>query len=135
MAKTITFLVQSIVKVYDGDTLTVILDRGFHDYSTRDVRLSGIDAPELKTPTLEQGRKVRDAVTKWLAKRPNLFLLSYELDKEKYGRVLGDLIETTPVGGTLTAYLLANKLVKPYAGAAKSVWTPAELKVVTDFIL
>lgn len=36
---------------YDGDTLTVRADVGFFDTSTKDVRVLGINAPELKTGT------------------------------------------------------------------------------------
>ena len=135
MPKTMQFLVRSVVRVHDGDTLTLILDRGFYDYSERTVRLSGIDAPELRQPTLAQGRKVRDAVAAWVRTHGELNLISFLVD-EKYGRVLGDLVPVVaPLGGGLADDLILNKLAKPYAGGTRATWLPQDLKVVDDFIL
>ena len=138
MAKTMTFEIQSFVRVYDGDTLTVFLDRGFKDYSTRTVRIRGVNTPELRGATKTQGHKVRNAVSAWLNKHSAMTLISYALEDDKYGRVLGDIM-AAPHGvlssNTLSAYLLANGLAKPYNGGTKTAWTEAELKVVDDFEL
>ncbi len=130
MPKTMTFDIQAVLIVHDGDTLTVVLDRGFNDYSTRGVRVMGIDAPEVTGPTKPQGAKVRDVAAYWLQRSAAVGvcrLISYALD-EKYGRVLGDVV--APNGELLTDYLLRNKLAKPYNGGTKSVWTAADLAVV-----
>ena len=147
MAKTMMFDIQNIVKVYDGDTLTVLLDRGFEDYSKRKVRVRGVNTPEIRTlrvagvdtpDTKAQGKKVRDAVVAWLNDQANLVLISYALEDDKYGRVLGDIM-AAPHGvlssNTLSSFLLANGLAKPYNGGTKAAWTEAELKVVDDFEL
>lgn len=134
--KTMEFTIQTVVSVYDGDTLTVVLDRGWYDYSQRDVRVNGIDAPEKKSPTLAEGVKVRDAVRAWLtraAANGPLTLVSYQLENDKYGRVMGDVRDAT--GNTLSAYLLANKLAHPYAGGTKLPWTAADLAVVDAFVI
>ena len=37
-----------VIRVVDGDTVHLVIDRGMHDYSLEKVRLAGIDAPELR---------------------------------------------------------------------------------------
>lgn len=37
-----------VVRVVDGDTAILYVDKGFHDYSVVKVRLAGIDAPEIR---------------------------------------------------------------------------------------
>lgn len=134
MAKTMTFDIHSTVRVYDGDTIRVLLDRGFHDYSERTVRLRGIDAPEKHGPTKAQGQKVRAAVAQWLAvgRGRGLKLVSYAVEDDKYGRVIGDIICN---GGSLGRYLLANGLAKQYDGRRKAEWLPLELVAIDDFKL
>ncbi len=51
-----------IIKAYDGDSFHALIDQGFRDYTTRRLRLSRVDTPEMRTPTLEEGRMVRDEV-------------------------------------------------------------------------
>ena len=52
--------------VHDGDTLTnVLVDRGFDDTSTRDIRLLNVWAPEYKEPG---GIETRDYVVEWLSR-------------------------------------------------------------------
>lgn len=130
--KTMTFVIQSVVRVHDGDTLTVMVDRGWSDYSQRDVRVQGIDAPEITGPTKREGTKVRDAAIAWIAKNKPTMLVSYALD-EKYGRVLGDLIAVHDQ--RLSNYLLLNKLALPYDGGTKAVWTPELLAAVDAFVI
>lgn len=47
---------------HDGDTITVVLDQGFGDTKTIDIRLYGVYAPELSE---KGGPECRDFVTKW----------------------------------------------------------------------
>lgn len=49
---------------HDGDTIWLEIDRGFRDHSTRDLRLYGVFAPELKQ--LPGGPDTRDYVIGWL---------------------------------------------------------------------
>ena len=52
----------TLIKNYDGDTLTVLIDQGFRDYTTRVLRLSRIDTPERRQPTLEEGKRIGEIV-------------------------------------------------------------------------
>lgn len=54
------------VSNHDGDTVTVVLDQGFNDTKTLDIRLYGVFAPELDE---HGGRECRDFVTKWFVEQ------------------------------------------------------------------
>ena len=112
--------VGKVVKVYDGDTLTVgaplHLDgaRRFYKFS---VRLRGIDCPELRS---------RNDTEKQVAAIARDELRSLVLDKvvhlgdvglDKYGRVLA----TVSLGGQdMSAHLLTKRLAVPYRGRTKT---------------
>ena len=52
-----------VVEVHDGDTVTVLLDRGMDDQSTRAIRLRDVHAPELTQPG---GPETRRFVIDWV---------------------------------------------------------------------
>ncbi len=74
--------------VYDGDTVTVVVDLGFSiHYGELTLRLYGIDAPEMRGAEKEEGRKSRD----WLRERlkDREFIVQTIRDRKgKYGRYL-----------------------------------------------
>lgn len=89
------YKVKEIVKVYDADTITVIVDLGFNVSVKEVFRLVGINAPEVRGDEREEGLIARD----WLRER---VFTAYETDceiiiktqkdrKGKYGRWLGEL--------------------------------------------
>lgn len=103
----------TVTAVYDGDTLTVDVDLGFHT-SLRDckVRLLGIDAPEIKGGDALSKGKAR-AARDWLASQclgREVYLESTSLDK--YGRSLGRVY--TLDGTCLNDELLRLGLVGVY---------------------
>jgi len=51
-----------LVRIHDGDTITVVLDQGFRDTKEIDLRLFGVHAPELKEVG---GPETRDFVFDW----------------------------------------------------------------------
>ena len=79
-----------ITGVYDGDTVTAEIDLGFNIFFTEKIRLSGINAPELKGGEKSKGEKSRDALKKLVLNKE--VILKTEKDrKEKYGRYLGTI--------------------------------------------
>jgi len=78
-----------VVKVYDGDTITVIFDVGFNlSFKKQKIRLLGINAPEMRGETLLAARKSRD----WLRKKilgKTVIIQTFKDTKGKYGRWLG----------------------------------------------
>ena len=78
----------TVIRVVDGDTVWLRIDRGFREYFETSCRLYGINAPELSTGAPGQDAKG------WLMERlagKTLYIVSNKLDK--YGRPLVTLYE------------------------------------------
>jgi endonuclease YncB( thermonuclease family) len=120
--------VKQIVKVYDGDSPTVLLDRGFGDFKLIEMRIEGIDTPEQKTV---EGKIVTRFANEVLLKTYKLIICkSSAVDKDKFGRILGDLILD---GQSYAELLMAKKLARPYRGEAKIPWTKEQLDEIRRF--
>jgi len=80
-----------VIKVYDGDTITVDIDLGFKiSMHKQKIRLSRINTPEVRGPEKAQGIVSRD----WLRERilgKEIMLVTYKDKKGKYGRWLADI--------------------------------------------
>ncbi len=80
-----------VTKVYDGDTITVEIDLGFHiSMEKQKIRLYRINAPEVRGKSKKQGIVTRD----WLRKKilnKEVLLVTYKDKKGKYGRWLADV--------------------------------------------
>jgi len=81
----------TVVKVYDGDTITVDVDLGFKvSLAKEKFRLSRINAPEMKGAQKAKGKLSRD----WLRERilgKEVILVTKKDKKGKYGRWLADV--------------------------------------------
>ena len=110
------------VSNYDGDTITLKLDRGFSEYKIVKGRLLGIDTPEMKAgkaiPKERRGlfRKAGKAaqvfVQKTLTKAKALTCLA-QAKPDKYGRPIMDILID---GQSLVALLLEARLGVAYDG-------------------
>lgn len=88
------YKLESIKRVYDGDTVTCRVDLGFGVTKDEKFRLSKIDAPELRGDTLIEARISRD----WLIKRLDdaltaeipVIVKTQKDRKGKYGRYLAE---------------------------------------------
>ena len=80
----------TVIDVYDGDTVTVIVDLGFHIKQTLKIRLAGIDAPELRGETREKGLVSKDRLAELILGK-QIVLKTYKDRQEKFGRWLGDI--------------------------------------------
>ena len=79
----------NVVKVYDGDTITVDFDLGLDVWlKGQTIRLYGIDTPELRGDEREQGIVVRDYL-RGLILGKEVIIHTYKDKKGKYGRWLG----------------------------------------------
>ena len=78
-------------KVYDGDTITVDVDLGFDVVlKNQKIRLSRINAPEIRGTHRHEGLKSRDALRSRIANK--WVLIKTKKDKKgKYGRWLADI--------------------------------------------
>ena len=116
----------------DADTIVVVRRLGVGLFSIVSLRVNGIDAPEVHSRSDSEKRAgllVTEVAHRWISLIPKDQLEIIEEGSGKYvGRVLGTI--GNGLGGTLTQFLLENKLVKPYDGGTKSPWTEADLLAV-----
>lgn len=130
-----TIVPARLVKVYDGDTINVIIALGNNCPLAIKVRVVGIDAPEITkkgtTTQLEKdaGLFVRDYVN-------NLFQITEIVQIklhciDKYGgRYVGDVFLAD--NKTLSDHLLSLGYVKKYDGKTKTKWQEDELKKILN---
>lgn len=79
-----------ITEVYDGDTVTALVDLGFRISFEIKIRLLGIDTPELRGDERPQGLAARDRLRELVLGKE--VILKTERDRqEKFGRWLGEL--------------------------------------------
>ncbi len=132
-----------LVQIYDGDTFTIITRlHPSEPYASYQLRLAGLDAPELKpnykTPDRELHKKagfhVRDELRTVF---PIGSVLWIEFDKEeKYGRLLGTVWynpkwwEFWRSGININQWLLEHDFAVPYDGKRKYVFTTHHLKSI-----
>ena len=82
------------MRVIDGDTVEVYIDRGFNDFKRLTVRFEGVDTPELNKP--DQRIKAIEAKNKlqhFIDSGFNWELQTIKMDL--YGRWLGVITSTT----------------------------------------
>jgi micrococcal nuclease len=79
----------SVVRVVDGDTIYFDVDLGFYIRLTLDVRLKGLNTPEIRGPEREAGLKAKAFVEQALPVGALAVLKTYK--EEKYGRYLADV--------------------------------------------
>jgi len=83
----VSYVYKAIVqRVIDGDTLLVRVDLGFQVWKEQRIRLSGIDAPEKKTP---EGRKAYITLRDLMAQLDFIVIKTRQIDI--YGRYLGHI--------------------------------------------
>lgn len=81
-----------VTSVYDGDTITVDVDLGFSVWlKGENIRLFGIDAPEVRGASRTQGIKSRDWLRAQISNGKQILIQTYKDDQDKYGRYLATL--------------------------------------------
>ena len=111
----------TVIKVYDGDTITIATKLPFKTESPIyrfSVRLIGIDTPEMKGKGVTEEEKTAAHEAQQFVS--NLILNKYvtleNIQNEKYGRILADVY----IGDIhLNNLLLKERLAVPYNGATK----------------
>lgn len=83
--------VKEVVSVYDGDTVTLVVDLGFGINYKIKVRLFGIDTPEMRGDERPQGIIARDWLRERLANAERITIKTVRDKQGKYGRYLGML--------------------------------------------
>lgn len=81
-----------VTKVYDGDTITVDIDLGFHIWMKKEkIRLYRINTPEVRGVERPEGLKSRDWLREQILEK-EVTLVTYRDRKGKYGRWLADVM-------------------------------------------
>ena len=112
-----------VIKVYDGDTLTL----GFHHQSDGEptrvsCRINGIDTPEIRGSSTGEKKLALEAKEFLSNVTMGEVVTILNPGKEKYGRVLCDL--STDEIPSVSHYMLQNpRICKPYDGGTKTQWT------------
>lgn len=109
-----------VVRVVDGDTLTVRAHIWIGQELTTNVRLSGVNAPELGG-SCEREREMAQAARRFVAERvEGRRVRLRKIGLDKFG---GRVVATVEDGaGDLGAALLAARLAVPYDGGARGSW-------------
>ena len=97
-------------------------------YMDKQVRLYGVDTPELRGKQKLAGRKVRDFVRASILDK-EVILYTHRDKSGKYGRLLADIKFDNKKD--LSKLLIKKGYAKAYFGGKKEPWTQEEL----DFIL
>lgn len=78
-----------VISVYDGDTITLMIDQGMKHFARVKVRLVGINTPEIRTTDLEEkarGYAARDFLKEKIEGKT---VIVHTAKKGKFGRWLG----------------------------------------------
>ena len=86
-----------LIRVVDGDTVELIIDQGFSNFTKQTMRLYGIDAPEMRT---EAGKEAKAWLWEVLQPLETIYVqtiqLSTKAKRDKYGRFLAVLYGELP---------------------------------------
>ena len=107
-----------VVKVYDGDTCTVVFFFNGDNYRFN-IRMSGYDSPELrsKDPVEKKYAKMSQKILSDLILNKKVIL--YCKDFDKYGRIMG-VIELN--GQNINQHMLTYGHCRIYNGGHKEPW-------------
>ncbi len=88
----------SLIRVVDGDTVELMIDQGFSDFTEQKMRLYGIDSPEMQT---NAGKALTNALRAQYPEGSRLAVQSIEGPKkkqfqDKYGRYLAIIYDEKP---------------------------------------
>lgn len=103
-----------LVRVIDGDTIVVDLDKGFGDWSKdKHVRFYGIDAPEMHGDSREAGEASRQRLIELLPSAGGIVALHTHKDRtDSWERILADVY--TMDGRNVNQVLLDEGYAEPW---------------------
>jgi micrococcal nuclease len=81
----------TVISIYDGDTITVSVDLGFHISQIMSVRLARINSPEIRGNSKELGQSSLAFLQKTFIIGQQIMLKTYKDGREKYGRYLAEI--------------------------------------------
>ena len=79
-----------VTKVYDGDTITVLIDLGLDTFRKESLRLEDLNAPEVRGEEREAGLISRDALREKILDK-EIFIKTKKDKTGKYGRYIATI--------------------------------------------
>ena len=109
-----------VIKVYDGDTITIASKMPFADSPLYrlSVRLNGIDTPEIKGKTEDEktaAKQARDALSRLILHKK---VTLRNVQNEKYGRILADVYVDNVC---INEWLIKERYAVKYDGGTKQI--------------
>ena len=110
-----------VIKVYDGDTITIASKMPYENSPLFrfNVRLNGIDTPEIKSKNENEkilAKKARDSLSQLIMNK-NVALKNVK--NEKYGRILADVyLDDLHVN----KWMIEKQFAVEYDGKTKKIW-------------
>ena len=101
-----------VLRVIDGDTFNIRVDVGFHTFRLENIRLMGVNTPEIRGKERPEGLKVKEYV-KQLIEGKKVLIETFK--KGKYGRYVCEIY----LGGKDDKQPLSENLLQK--GYAKKV--------------
>jgi micrococcal nuclease len=109
-----------VLSVYDGDTITVMLDMGLDVQKKAKCRFLGIDTPELRTKSASEkklGYAARDRLRELVLDK--VVTLQSMTKPDKYGRLL---VRVWIDGKSINDLLVEEGLARSYDGGKRQPW-------------
>jgi len=108
-----------LVRVVDGDTVELMIDQGFSQFTRQTMRLYGIDAPEMNTRAGKEAKAwLEDALMLLEAIYVQTIQLSTKAKRDKYGRFLavldddlGNIEANRPMGTPVSPSSINAKMI------------------------
>ena len=80
-----------VLSVYDGDTVTLMIDQGMKHFARVKVRMVGINTPEIRTKDLDEKKRGYAAKDYLKSRIEGKTVIVHTVKKGKFGRWLGVL--------------------------------------------
>ena len=78
-----------VISVYDGDTITLMIDQGMKHFARVKVRMIGINTPEIRTKDLDEKQRGYQAKEYLQRRIEGKDIIVHTVKKGKFGRWLG----------------------------------------------
>lgn len=110
-----------VLGVVDGDTLAVRVQVWIGQEIETNVRILGIDTPEMHSRCQQERALAKDARTALATLLKDGTVMLYDIRNDKYaGRVLAQA--KTADGRDISAHMIEQGLARPYEGQARKKW-------------
>ena len=106
-----------VLKIIDGDSLWAMIDLGMKTYQKQNIRLYGIDAPEIRVNN-KAGYEARDYLSLLLDGAKDVWVRTYKQDK--YGRWLGEIFISN-IKDSINDKMVMHGHAEPYWGGKRGL--------------